>query len=67
VTAAAAALAADESATRSLLRQLDRPIRHIAGGAEGGVSVDLDDPYVVSDLLAQARDALDARLAERQG
>ncbi len=67
VAEAAAALVSDEASTRELLRTLDRSIRDIADGAEGGVSLDLGDAAVVRDLLDQARDGLDARFLGRQG
>lgn len=67
VAAAAAELAADEAVSRDLVKRLDRSIREIAAGAEGGVRLDLTDAAVVAELLDQARDGLDALLAERQG
>jgi DNA repair exonuclease SbcCD nuclease subunit len=67
VAEAAAELATDGSAVKDVLRTLDRSIRDIAAAAEGGSNLNLDDSAVVKDLLDQARDRLDARLAERQG
>jgi DNA repair exonuclease SbcCD nuclease subunit len=65
VTEAAAALGHDEARARNVVAALDREIRDIARAATGS-AVDLSDPGVVRDLLDQARDGLDARLAERQ-
>ncbi|MEO6794619.1 MAG: DNA repair exonuclease [Mycobacterium sp.] len=65
VDEAAAALGTDEAGARRVVTALDREIRDIARGVAGSAA-DLSDPAVVRDLLDRARDALDARLAERQ-
>jgi DNA repair exonuclease SbcCD nuclease subunit len=64
VAEAAAELAANDDATKEVLRALDRTVREIAGGAEGGVNLNMGDPAVVNDLLDQARSALEARLSK---
>ena len=63
---AAADLAADETRAQTLLKQLDRSIRDIARGSDERGQLDLSDSAVVRDLLDQARDGLDARLAARE-
>ena len=63
---AAADLAADETRAQTLLKQLDRSIRDIARGSDEHGQLDLSDSAVVRDLLDQARDGLDARLAARE-
>ena len=62
VAQTASSLAGDHA--RDVLKALDREIRDIARCAGG---LDFSDSTAVQDLLERARDALDSRLAERQG
>ncbi|MCV7314963.1 exonuclease SbcCD subunit D [Mycolicibacillus parakoreensis] len=59
---AEAAVALPDEQVAAALRELDREIREIAGGA----GVKLADPAGRADLLDRARRGLDARLAQRQ-
>lgn len=66
IAEAANTLAEDTTTITATMQTLDRSIRDIARSTDG-YRVDLSDQAVVRDLLEQARDGLEAQLAERQG
>lgn len=63
VAEAAAELSDDMVEAKRLLAELDRGIRDVARGEDAVASLDLSDAAVVADLVARARDGLDARLS----